>query len=200
MSDTGPPIHTKLAKKKKQVNSGELLKFHPSFRLITSGSKSLPLRDWLSDEHSNMFLAIPSQPMDEAEESTILLRTGCAPEHAKTLLMFADKYRRTMSSDSVQKNRKLGTRSLVRIAKRLAKFPWDDDLHKIICRSVLAEFLPAAERMTLDILFEECGIKHKPALVRQPPPPDGFLFIHKNCVLVVPPFSESRRIWLVICF
>lgn len=138
---------------------------HPSFRVIATASKSSPLKDWLSEEHASMFLTVPSQPMDVAEETDILTRTGASQAHVQTLLTFADKYRRVMTSDAVQKNRKLGTRSLVRIARRLAAFPWDDDLYVILGRSLLTEFLPAAERLSLDALFVECGITKKTPLV-----------------------------------
>lgn len=97
--------------------------------------------------------------MDAEEETAILSKTGCSPGIIDALLPFATKYRESMSVDTVQKNRKLGTRSLVRIATRLAKFPQDDDLHTIISRSLLAEFLPAMEKMNLDTLLEEGGIK-----------------------------------------
>lgn len=112
-----------------------------------------------------MFITVPSQPMDTAEEADILTQTGASQVHIQTLLTFADKYRRVMTSDAVQRNRKLGTRSLVRITRRLAAFPWDDDLYVILGRSLLAEFLPATERISLDTLFEECGIRKKTPLV-----------------------------------
>lgn len=138
---------------------------HPSFRVIATASKSSPLPDWLSEEHASMFYTIPSQPMDIAEEADILTRTGAAQKHIQTLLSFAEKYRRAMTFDGVQKNRKLGTRSLVRIARRLAAFPWDDGLRVVLERSLLAEFLPAAERLGLDVLFAECGIMKKTPMV-----------------------------------
>ncbi|OBZ76548.1 von Willebrand factor A domain-containing protein 8 [Grifola frondosa] len=139
--------------------SGELSVTHPSFRIISTASKSLPLKDWLSDEQANMFFPIAAQPMSREEEYSILKQTGCPAEILETLLTFADKYRSGMTSDTVQKNRKLGTRSLVRIARRVARFPGDNDLHSLLSRSILAEFLPATEAMNLDNLFEETGIR-----------------------------------------
>jgi hypothetical protein len=134
---------------------------HPSFRVIGTASKSLPLKDWLTEEHANMFFPVPSQPMEVEEESAILFTTGCSPGTIQTLLSFAEKYRQSMSTDNVQKNRKLGTRSLVRIARRFAMFPEDGDLHAIISRSLLAEFLPKAERLNLDNILEETRIWKK---------------------------------------
>lgn len=103
--------------------------------------------------------------MEEDEESSLLLGTGCPRATVKILLNFATKYRQTMSSDTVQKNRKLGTRSLIRIARRLAQFPWDDDLYPIFSRAVLLDFLPPAERTNVVTIMEESGIKQRIILV-----------------------------------
>jgi len=149
-----------------QVANSELSVVHPSFRVISTASKSQPLKDWLSDEHANMFFCIPSQPMDRREESDILLSTGCPPPVVETLLSFAEKYRQSISVDNILKNRKLGTRSLVRIGRRLAMFPQDDNLHMILCQSLLAEFLPVSDRMNLETLLEEATIEREIPPVR----------------------------------
>ncbi|KAJ7443890.1 AAA domain-containing protein [Mycena galericulata] len=155
-----------------ELESGELSVVHPSFRIITTASKSLPLKDWLSAEHANMFFAVPAQPMEHAEERAILLATGCNEDAVERMLAFAERYRVSMSEDSVQKNRKLGTRSLVRIARRIAlgssahAEPAVDaegdaggwDLRAVLSRTLLLEFLPAVERMNIDAVFEEAGI------------------------------------------
>ncbi|KAF8056895.1 AAA domain-containing protein, partial [Lyophyllum atratum] len=156
-----------------ELASGELSIAHPSFRIISTASKSLPLKDWLSDEHANMFFPIPSQPMDRREETDILRATGCPLHLIETLLTFAEKYRESMSEDNVLKNRKLGTRSLVRIARRLAVFPGEDDLNLIVSRSLLAEFLPAMERMNLDTLLAEAHIDLKTPLYNANPVVQG---------------------------
>ncbi len=98
--------------------------------------------------------------MDAKEETAILEATGCPRETTDTLIVFADKYRRGVSTSQVVKDRKLGTRSLVRIARRLALFPKGDDLHRIIQEILLSEFMPPAEKIRLDVLFEDSGI-HK---------------------------------------
>lgn len=121
----------------------------------------MPLKDWLSDEQANMFFPIIAKPMGWDEEAAILLDTGCPSNFVEQLLTFAEKYRSTMASDSVQKNRKLGTRALIRIARRLAMYPEDDDLHFFLTRSILADFLPHTEMLKLQTLFEEVGIKKR---------------------------------------
>lgn len=166
-----------------QISSGELSVAHPSFRVISTASKSLLLKDWLSDEHANMFFPIPSQPMDQKEESTILFATGCRQELVDTLLIFAEKYRSSVSGDNVLKNRKLGTRTLVRTARRLALYPQDTDIHAIIQRSLLAEFLPATEKMNLNTMLEDSNI------FKLTPPVSSILSITLLHLIVI--FSSS---------
>lgn len=144
-----------------EIQGRELSVAHPSFRIISTASKSLPLKDWLFDEHANMFFPIPSQPMDRQEESNILLATGCPEELVHKLLRFAEGYRQSISADNVLKSRRLGTRSLVRIARKLAMFPKTLDLSFVISQSLLAEFLPAMERLNLNTLLEESDILRK---------------------------------------
>ncbi|KAK2460039.1 hypothetical protein APHAL10511_007962 [Amanita phalloides] len=135
---------------------------HPSFRIISTASKSLPLKDWLAEEHANMFFPVPSQPIDREEEAAILESHGCPQSILTLLLDFAEKYRASMSADNITKNRKLGTRSLVRIARRVSKYPHTSNLHKIICHLLLAEFLPVAEKMNLESMLRDCDIDQKP--------------------------------------
>ncbi|KAF9530652.1 AAA domain-containing protein [Crepidotus variabilis] len=144
-----------------ELNAGSLTIAHPSFRIISTASKSLPLKDWLSDEHANMFFPVPCQPMDVAEERSILASTTCPSEFIDILLRFADKYRKSISSDNVVKNRKLGTRTMVRIARKIALYPDEIDIRNLIEQVLLAEFLPAAERMSLDTLLDESDILKK---------------------------------------
>ncbi|KAF9034673.1 hypothetical protein BDZ89DRAFT_1157933 [Hymenopellis radicata] len=171
-----------------EVQAGQLSVAHKSFRIISTASKSLPLKDWLSDEHCNMFFPIPSQPMSNEEEEHILLSTG--PHQPLE----------TISVDNVQKNRKLGTRTLVRIMKRLAIYPDDSNLHAIIYRSLLADFLPTTERMSLESLLNEADIRksadkiHPNALVRDrelyfPPPSSGG---EETLSVSVPLFEDSQ--------
>ncbi|KAI0074593.1 hypothetical protein K474DRAFT_1709721 [Panus rudis PR-1116 ss-1] len=170
-----------------EIAEGELSVVHPSFRVIATASKSIPLKDWLGDEHANMFFPIPSQPMSTEEESAILLQTGCPPNLVKTLVTFAEKYRASMTSDVVQKNRKLGTRALIRLAKRLAKYPHDDDLYRLLSQAILAEFLPATEAMNLSVLFDDCGIR------KYTPPFNPSPKVVGNALIFPSPTDTSRQ-------
>ncbi|KAH9931510.1 AAA domain-containing protein [Fomitopsis serialis] len=161
---------------------------HPSFRMIATASKSQPLTDWLNAEHANMFFTLPLLPMPRAEERAILSQTGCPLSAINALLEFADRYRarftggESASSSTVhtQKNRKLGTRALVRICKRVARAREgeDEDLRVLLERAVLKEFLPRTEAMCLEELLEECGIPRKSPPFNPPPvvSKDGITF------------------------
>ena len=143
--------------------SDDLTICHPSFRIIATASKATPLKDWLTHEHANMFFTLPSQPMNKEEERKAVLFTGCPTEIAEKLLTFAEKYRNALASDSVQKNRKFGTRAITRIAKRMTMVSQNgdqsgDELYALINRLILAEFLPTTERTALKLLSKECNI------------------------------------------
>ena len=173
---------------------------HPSFRILATASKSQPLNDWLTAEHANMFFTLPLQPMPRAEERTVLLQTGCSPSTVDTLLDFADRYRaRFTGADSgarsslhTQKNRKLGTRALVRICRRMAQASDVEDLRILLERAVLKEFLPRTEAMSLDELFEECGVPRKSPPVRLSTYQSDFCLTFAMLVLPVTCGVEGR--------
>lgn len=114
-----------------------------------------------------MFFPIPSQPMDVEEERMFLTSTSCPPDIANTLLSFAEKYRSSISSDNVIKNRKLGTRTLIRLAGKIALHPEESDLRNLIEQVLLAEFLPASEKLGLETMLNDSNIvKSTPAVSR----------------------------------
>ncbi|KAI0943485.1 hypothetical protein AcW1_002637 [Taiwanofungus camphoratus] len=170
---------------------------HSSFRIISTASKSTSLKDWLSDEQANMFIPIAAQPMAREEESMILMQTGCPPAVVETLVTFAEKYRSSMTSDSFYKNRRLGTRSLIRIARRVARFPGDDDLHTLLSRAVLTEFLPPTETMNIEELFAETGIRKRTPAFNPPPivQAEGVLFPAATY-----PLAKAMESTFVPCF
>ncbi|KAH8984497.1 AAA domain-containing protein [Lactarius hatsudake] len=133
---------------------------HLSFCVISTASRAAPLRDWLSAEHANMFLTLPAQPMGCSEEAVLRLRTGCPPSHVDALLGFAGTYRTRMApSDGALRVHRLGTRALLRIARRLARFLWDQDTRKMLERALLTDFLPATEKAGVEELLEDAGVK-----------------------------------------
>jgi hypothetical protein len=169
---------------------------HPSFRIISTASKSLPLKDWLADEHANMFFPIPSQPMDREEEETVLKSHGCPPSISTVLFNFAEKYRMSMSAENITKNRKLGTRSLVRIARRISKYPHSSNLYDIISRLLLAEFLPVTERMDLEDILRDCDILKGPPVVSRSLPFVSVVYLAESFEFNPSPSVEGRYLVL----
>ncbi|KAH9046612.1 AAA domain-containing protein [Lactarius hengduanensis] len=156
----GKRIVASLGDDMRLTNSPDISLAHPSFRVVSTASRAAPLRDWLSAEHANMFLTLPAQPMSRSEEAALLLRTGCPPAHVDALLGFAGAYRTRMApSEGALRVRRLGTRALLRIARRLARFPWDQDIRRMLERALLTDFLPATEKAGVEELLEDIGIK-----------------------------------------
>ena len=164
-----PEYHSRvsLTENLPQTDNSDISVAHPSFRVVSTASRAAPLRDWLSAEHANMFLPLPAQPMGRSEEGALLLRSGCPPANVDTLLRFASTYRtRMVPSEGALRVRRLGTRALLRIARRLARFPWDQDTRRMLERALLTEFLPATEKAGVDELLEDAGIKKISPVVR----------------------------------
>lgn len=134
--------------------------------MVTSASGSVPLRDWLTEEHANTFFPIPLVPMSRAEESAALhaAAPSCPPAVLDKLLGFAARYRSSLSTDGDAaglRKRKLGTRALVRVARRVGLVGEDEglrEMYSLIGRALLKEFLPATERMALEDMLAESGI------------------------------------------
>ncbi|GAA5962669.1 hypothetical protein JCM21900_006763 [Sporobolomyces salmonicolor] len=139
---------------------------HPAFRLVTTSSKSTAPGEWLTEELASDLVALPTVSMPIAEERALLLSTGCVPQIVDQLELFAIRYRELTSTPG-SKSRRLGTASLVRIAKRLARFP-DEEVRGLVERTLLVEFLPNTEREQLADLLDETGLAVAPLLIHPP--------------------------------
>lgn len=146
-----------------QTTDPILSHIHPSFRIVTTSSKSSPPREWLTEELASNFAFLPSIAMPLEEEKTILLRTGCPPPLVDALETFARQYRRANAVPG-SKSRRLGTASLVRIATRLARFP-EEGLFGLLNRTLLSEFLPTTDKVALAELLKSTGIAEEASWV-----------------------------------
>lgn len=171
-----------------------LLPISPSFRLVATSVSNVSQTstggikaDWLTEEASTLFGFIAPSPMSEEEEmrvvklhalssaSQTLSQSGregqfkpqISEEEWSCLWEFARRYR-TLGGDSssnLQKSRRLGTRSLIRIASRMALSPSDSngqggtDLHGLLSRALLTEFLPLTTKELIRDLLSQCGIQ-----------------------------------------
>ncbi|GAA5899817.1 uncharacterized protein JCM6883_005995 [Sporobolomyces salmoneus] len=161
-------------------NSNVLEKIHPSFRIITTSSKSTPPNEWLSEELTSNLVSLPSAPMSIDEERHLLLQTGCPRSLVDLMETFATKYR-ILTSIPGNKSRRLGTGSLIRIAKRLALHP-EEDLRGMLERTLLVAFLPVIEQEQVRELMTECGVTNSPVQVHPPVAVEGasLVFVSKT--------------------
>ncbi|CAO1613724.1 unnamed protein product [Jaminaea pallidilutea] len=140
------------------AGQGQITPLHPAFRLIATSSSSTS--DWLTEELSTLFSFVSPLPMSESEERDIIYKqSGCPPERLERLFTFTKRYRE-LSADpalGLSKSRRLGTRSLIRIAKRLAAFP-ESDVRTLIERTLLVDFLPRTNRDLVRNTLGECGL------------------------------------------
>ncbi len=141
------------------TSSGKVVEgIHPAFRMVATAAAAKG--DWLDEEAGTLFGFVQPSPMSPAEEREVIAkRTSCAKEELDKLLEFADRYRQ-LSGDpnlSLQKSRRLGTRQLIRIATRMARFP-ESDLHNLLTRSLLVDFLPKAVREIVHDVLMQCRI------------------------------------------
>ncbi|CAO1629064.1 unnamed protein product [Sympodiomycopsis kandeliae] len=141
-----------------KVGLGALTPLHPSFRLIATAASSKA--DWLNEEVSTLFsFASPSPMSDEEEMEIVCAQSNCSPDRLESLFAFARRYRELSSDPSLglDKSGRLGTRSLIRMAKRLAEYP-QTDLRSLLERNLLVEFLPRTNRDLVRNTLSECGL------------------------------------------
>ena len=142
------------------IAPGEIVPIQPNFRVIATAAKAT---GWLDEEASTLFAICSTRAMDEDEERHIVLsRVGLdAPtSDMKRMFHFINRYR-ALSADpnlGLGKSRRLGTRQVIRMASRLARWQEDCDVYGLIWRSLLVDFLPITVREVIANLLAECGI------------------------------------------
>ncbi|CBQ70003.1 conserved hypothetical protein [Sporisorium reilianum SRZ2] len=145
------------------IAPGEIVPIQPTFRVVATASKPT---GWLDEEASTLFAICSTRAMDEHEERHIVLSRVGLPEPTsdmKRMFHFVNRYR-ALSADpnlGLAKSRRLGTRQVIRMAKRLATWQDDCDVHGLIWRTLLVDFLPITVREVIANLLTECGI-YKP--------------------------------------
>ena len=106
--------------------------------MISTASRSLPLKDWLTDEHDNtFFFTIPSQPMSSQAGFLVLSVTDWFSAVYRYSFDFSEKYRNSMSAGNVLKTES----SELVLLSNLPLTLGDKDIYHIIQCSLLVEFL-----------------------------------------------------------
>jgi len=130
--------------------------------------------------------------MSKSEERAVLLNTGCPPDAVDALQSFSESYRTQTGSlnggekgsqgqsHNAIKNRRLGTRTLVRMAERLkteGEVGGRVDVWGLVERTLLTEFMPPTEKMVIQDLLAASQVEK------------GFGEV--NFLMSKPPFSDS---------
>ena len=174
-----------------QLVSGQVCHMSPSLRIIATAPK---VGNWLTESAATMFATLAAPPMSDAEERAVVMKqAGAAPSASlDALFAFVHEYRAQATDTNVglHKARRFGTRQLIRIARRLSKWP-DEDLYNLIFRNQLCDFLPRTVR---DVVHQtllqakivphgfEGAFQYKPPLRLMPPIVDGDMlrFVDEN--------------------
>lgn len=137
------------------IGTGRTAPMHQSFRIIATAAAPQPA--WLNEEASTLFAFVEGRAMNLPEERAVIqARTQCSESELDKLLEFASAYRALAADPNLhlQKSRRLGTRQLIRVAARLARYA-DADMHALIGRALLLEFLPKTVRsLVLDTMAQ----------------------------------------------
>ena len=147
---------------------GVLVAIHPSFRVVATASKANAPTEWLTEDVAANLVALPTLPMPIEEERALLLAVGCAGPLVDQLELFATRYREHTAAAGM-KARRLGTASLVRIARRLAKYP-TENVRTLLERALLIDFLPNTEWDAISSLMTELKLEKELDRVRPFPP------------------------------
>ncbi|WFD31235.1 hypothetical protein MSPP1_002269 [Malassezia sp. CBS 17886] len=164
-----------------ELLDGGVYPLAPPLRIVATAPT--PVK-WLTESVATMFGTVAAEPMDEAEEREIVSAyVRCDAAQLDTLFAFARRYRDESADPNVglHKARRLGTRQLIRVARRLAHWP-GTDLYALLWRNQLADFLPSTVRGVLKEMLVGCGIvphgaegafQYIPPLVLQDPRVDS---------------------------
>ncbi|WFD27940.1 hypothetical protein MNAN1_002948 [Malassezia nana] len=164
------------------LRDGRVCRLPPNVRVIASAPK---VGDWLTESLASMMAVVGAPPMSHAEERAIVEQRSSIQASAQLdrLFAFAHEYRAQASDANVglHKGRRLGTRQLIRLARRLARWP-DEDLYALLMRNQLCEFLPRTVRDVVHEMLVRHGIvphgfegafQYIPPLQLAPPQIDG---------------------------
>ncbi|KAF5289201.1 hypothetical protein FQR65_LT00087 [Abscondita terminalis] len=160
-------LKKKFNKSDQDLFSNGIIKIHPDFRIIGLGEPSYFQKssgNWLSPELLSLFLFHESRTLTKTEEMHIIKsKYGKISDTLQKVIDLAHTLR--SSPDPVLRNLSghMSTRQLLRVAKRLNKFP-SDDLYEIFQTIFMIKFLPKLTKQSLEKTLSNLGISSKPHL------------------------------------
>ncbi|KAL0271601.1 UNVERIFIED_CONTAM: hypothetical protein PYX00_008644 [Menopon gallinae] len=137
------------------------LRIHPSFRIVAlaePAKQGASRGNWLTAEMISLFLFHEMRPLSSAEENKIILKLyGVVNVGMDRILKLASFLRNSEDPILASLSTSFSTRQLLRIAKRMEKFPMDNAV-ETIHKASLARFLPPLAKEALDKALEVHGI------------------------------------------
>ncbi|CAL1547451.1 unnamed protein product [Lymnaea stagnalis] len=142
------------------LSSRNILPIHPSFRIIALSEPPVvgsSKQQWLSPEMLTMFLYHSMRPLSRKEEMDVISKLVPHAPNLNKLFDVVHKLRGSPDGTLQSLASSLSTRQLLRVARRLAKFP-SEDLHSVIHKACLARFLPRLAQSALNQILEESQV------------------------------------------
>ncbi|XP_068602140.1 von Willebrand factor A domain-containing protein 8 [Brachionichthys hirsutus] len=146
-----------------QLQERSILPIHPSFRVLALAEPPVTCagtsggQQWLSPELLTMFLYHTVTPLAKAEEMSLIrgLVPSVPKEAAENLLDLTHSLRQTNDLTAQSLASYLSTRKLLRICRRLSRFPGESITHAVH-KACLSRFLPSLARAALERSLAGC--------------------------------------------
>jgi len=114
---------------------------------------------WLTPEMLSMFVYHDMRSLSQTEELEVISQlTGKPGSVLEDVLRATHKLRSSEDTSLKSISTSLSTRQLLRVARRLQKFP-DESTYSVINKACLARFLPSLARETLERELDKIGIR-----------------------------------------
>lgn len=141
----------------------QIFQIHNAFRLIALAeppSSSSTTTNWLTPEILSLFTFMEVRSLQKSEEIQIINELyGKVNKCVHKVIDLSHILRE--SRDPVLENLAdtLSTRQLLKIAKKMAAYPSEDELYEIVQNTFLAKFMPALPKTALEKAIEKAGIQ-----------------------------------------
>ena len=140
-----------------EMEAAAIVPIHPSFRMVAVGEAMQDGKTWINEELVSMFDIHTVAPLPRAEELQ-LIKTLCPGlEEPKLRRLFDVAVDMRAGGDNAlgATNVTLSTRQLLKIARRMEKFPDGETMVDAVRRSSLEMFLPSLAKASLNRMLKE---------------------------------------------
>ena len=139
-----------------------VLPIHPAFRLVALAEPPTVGQakgQWMTAEILSMFLFHDMRSLSQAEETQVVTSVaGSCGQVMADIMTVTHKLRSSEDASLRSVATNLSTRQLLRLARRLNKYP-DETASNLINKACLGRFLPALAKDSLDKMLERLGIE-----------------------------------------